>query len=152
MEFNSGFKALIIRWQNDWNPPSTWSNVLECSFMWTVISQFSVSHDFTLIFVMCEISSPASKPKLDAFVWRSYERAFTCIPGWYWVSKWRLFRYLTTEYLPKKLFVVEPFVVVWLRITTTVFIYYNTHSSSNTVRSEYRLRALNTGNVLVVWR
>jgi len=110
------------------------------------------SHDFKLILLEREISSPASRPKWNAFVWPSFKKAFTCIPGWYQVSKWRLFCYLTTEYLPKKLFVSEPCVVWWLRITATVFIDCCTRWGSNPVRSEYWLGDLNTGNVWVVWR
>jgi len=116
------------------------------------LTVFFLATTFTLILVTCEISSPASRPKWYTFVLRSYKIAFTCILSWYWVSNWLLFCYLTTEYLPKKLSVAEPCVVGCMRITTTVFIDYDTRSSSNTVRSEYRLGVLNTGNVLVVWR
>jgi hypothetical protein len=63
------------------------------------------------------------------------------ITGWCWVSNWRLFCYLTTEYLPKKLFVAEPCVVGWMRITTTVFVDYETRSSSRA----QNLCAPNTG-------
>jgi hypothetical protein len=113
---------------------------------------FLFSHDFALSLVTREISSPANRPKWNAFVGISYKKAFTCIPGWYWDYNWRLFCYLTIEYLSKKLFVAEPCVVWFLRITTTFFIDYDTRSSSNPVLSEYRLGALNTGNVLVLWR
>jgi hypothetical protein len=47
-------------------------------------------------------------------------------------------------------FVAEPCIVGWLRITTTVFIDYYTRSGPNPVRSEYRLGALYTGNILLV--
>jgi hypothetical protein len=54
-------------------------------------------------------------------------------------------------YLPKKYFLVaEPCSVGWLRITTAVLIDCDTLSGPKSVRSEYRLGALYTGNVLVV--